>query len=114
MMSPTALATLQAHRLRDQYAVHGRPVKIDDVEGIGIYSSPSYNPTLPEGGLSSDYSTTLRIKKADWEDYTTQSDFWTVQVQILQAPEAWLTLRVIACMDCHIAGEWKLNLGPLL
>jgi hypothetical protein len=113
MPSAAALATAHARDRSARHSTYGSPIRIADENGTGIYPPPRYNPTLPEGGLVSDYSTTLRIKKVDWPAYTKQSDFWTVQVQILQAPDDWLTLRVTACQDMNLTGEWKLTLEAL-
>jgi hypothetical protein len=111
-MTAASRQTLEKHRLGTQYATLGKPMKLDGKLGIGIYTAVSYSRPVHEGGASSDYSATMRLRKADWQAFTTSSSLLAVQVNIPSAT-GWQTLRIMAVEDAASGSEWRLTLAAL-
>ena len=101
---------------RGQAARHeafSKPVKIGGIAGSGIYSELSHYTRLAAdgGGMETDFSTALRIKKSDWSAYNAPSSFDRAVIE-LPVGTLWKRFRVAkdGVQDFRLADEWRLRL----
>ena len=109
------VSALNAQRLVSEYAVNGKPLKLQAVAGTGIYPPPRYNKTLRTdgGGFDEVMSTTACILKSDWPAYTSVQSF---EKKVVQLPNGvgWQGFRIVATTDLITRGEWRLELEALM
>lgn len=114
-MNPASLASLNAQRLANDYAVNGKPIKLAGVEGLGLYTAPVYNKRLriDGGGFDEVLTSTAVIQKGDWPEYTTQQHFDKKPFSLPHG-EGWQAYRIASVADLRTRGEWRLELEALI
>lgn len=110
-----ALQALNAQRLAAEYALNGKPVKLDGVEGIGLYTAPVYEKRLriDGGGFEELLTATAILIKASWTDYTTQQSFDKKPFSLPHGA-GWQDYRIASVADLVTRGEWRLTLEALI
>ncbi len=116
-MDASDLAEFNQQAVPGRFALFGKPIKLDDVDGTGVYSSPRRTDQLASdgGGYKVEITSTLRIRKSDWPAYNVAADFFKKEVQINLGNDTWQRFRIAdqGVVDVHQAGEWKLDLEAL-
>jgi hypothetical protein len=116
-VTKSALESFNSQRVATQFALFGKPIKLDSIEGSGCYTAPRRTDQLDTegGGYKVVITSTLRLRKIDWPSFTTVADFFQKEVQLNLGGTSWQRFRIAdqGVMDIQQGGEWKLELEAL-
>lgn len=109
MPSPRILA---AHR-RDtaqRHRDHDGAIKINDVEGVGIYSSARWAEYLRNGGFLQEHDSKLLLQKSAWPAITSRKHLADAIIH-LSLNGTWVKFTTGKVADLETAGEWEAELN---